>query len=74
MRLEILWWSPKGSILVCQSTRLSLQSSKLARPAPTPTSECVTPLRCRGGTHSLVGEGARGANSDKETDTLVLYV
>ncbi len=42
------------------SARLSLQSSELALP--------LVP----GGTHSLEGEGAGGANADEGTDTLVL--
>jgi hypothetical protein len=57
-----------------QSARLSLQSSELAPPAPLPTSECVPPLRSKGGTHFFAGEGAVGANSDEGTDTLELQV
>jgi hypothetical protein len=39
---------------------LSLPSSELGPPAPSPTSECVPPLEPKsgGGQHSLVGEGA----------------
>jgi hypothetical protein len=59
-----------------QSARLSLQSSILAPPAMPPhplASESVAPLSLvpRGRTHSLAGEGAVGANSEEETDTLV---
>jgi hypothetical protein len=57
-----------------QSARLSLQSSELALPAPSPASKCCpSPFWFQGGgTHSLAGEGAGGANSDEGTDTLVL--
>jgi hypothetical protein len=52
----------------------------LPRPAPSPASECCPPspfgFKWGGGdgqwAHSLAGEGARGANSDEGTDTLVL--
>jgi hypothetical protein len=45
--------------------------------ARSPVSECwpPSPLWFQvGGTHSLAGQGAGGANSDGGTDTLVLYV
>ncbi len=49
-----------------QSARLFLQSSELAPLAPSTEGEsCPYPLWLRGGTHSLAGEGAVGANSDK---------
>jgi hypothetical protein len=50
-----------------QSARVSLQSSELASPAPSPTSECRcrSPLWFQEGTHSLGVEGTEGANSDK---------
>jgi hypothetical protein len=38
-----------------QSARLSLQSSELGQPTPSPTSDCCPPL-FPGGTHSLAGE------------------
>jgi hypothetical protein len=42
------------------------------RPPP-PASECCPPHHLvPGGTHSLAGEGAGGANSDEGTGTLVL--
>jgi hypothetical protein len=41
-----------------QSARLSLRSSELAPPAPSPGSECCPPLFQGGGAHSLVGKGA----------------
>jgi hypothetical protein len=44
-------------------------------PPPHPASECCPPLfGSKGGTNSLGGEGAGGANSDEGTGTLVLYV
>jgi hypothetical protein len=58
-----------------QSARLSLQSSELTTPTPSPASECCPPTFGSGGrgAHSLAGEGAGGANSDEGIDTLVLY-
>jgi hypothetical protein len=54
-----------------QSARLSLQSSEVGPPVPSPASECCPPLWFRGGgTHSLSEEGAQVANSDEGTDTL----
>jgi hypothetical protein len=42
------------------------------QPPPHPLAS-VAPLWFRGGTQSLAGEGAGGANSDEKIDTLVLY-
>jgi hypothetical protein len=54
-----------------QSARLSLQSSELAPSPPDPQASVVlSPCGSGGGTHSLVGEGAGGANSDEGTDTM----
>jgi hypothetical protein len=52
-----------------QSARHSLQSSEFA-----PHASVAPPLLFQGGTHSLAGKGAGGANSDEQTDTLVLDV
>ncbi len=56
-----------------QSARLSLQSSKIApfRPPSHASECCLTPFGSGGGTHSLAGEGAGGANSDEGTETLL---
>ncbi len=51
---------------------LSLQSFKLAPPAPSPACACCPPLWYPGGTHSLAGEGAGGANSDEWREILAL--
>ncbi len=53
-----------------KSARLSLQSSEMGLTPP--PSECAPPPppMFPGGTHSLAGEGAGGANSDEGTDTL----
>jgi hypothetical protein len=55
-----------------QSTRLSLQSSELAPPAPSPAGECVPRPHWFQGekAHSLAGEGVGRANSDEATDIL----
>ncbi len=53
--------------------RLSLQSSELGPPPPHPQVSVASPIRVQvGGTHSLGGEGAGGANSDEGEDILVL--
>ncbi len=53
-----------------QSARHSLQSSELSPPAPNTFKRVLPPpFFCSRG-----GEGAGGANSDEETDTLVLEV
>jgi hypothetical protein len=54
-----------------QSARLSLQSSELDPPPPHPLASVVLPPIGSGGTHSLAGEGAWGANSDEGADILV---
>ncbi len=56
-----------------QSASLLLQPSELA---PPPHAGGCPPAFCLrdGGTHSLVGEGMEGPNSDKGTDTVVWYV
>jgi hypothetical protein len=60
-----------------KSAKLSLQSSELAPPAPSPTSECChPPLVSGGGTHSLAGERAgrsQFGQRDRHSGTLVLY-
>ncbi len=62
-----------GEAQSIRSARLSLQSSELGPPTPSPASECCSPhLGPSGGTQSLAGDGAGGADSDEETDTLVL--
>jgi hypothetical protein len=57
-----------------ESARLSLHSSELDPPIPSPAGECCTPLRSRGGAHSLAGKEMGGPNSDEGTDTVVSYV
>jgi hypothetical protein len=58
-----------------QSARLSVQSSELGPPTPSPASECCSPfLGPRRETNSLAGEEVEGPNPDEGTDTLVLYV
>jgi hypothetical protein len=56
-----------------RSARLSLQSSELDPPTPSPADECCpSPLvPGGGGTHSLAGERVGGSNSDDGTDTVV---
>jgi hypothetical protein len=62
-----------GTEYIHESARLSLQSSELAPPAPSPAGEGSHPPGSRGGgTHSLAGEGEGGADLDEGTDTLVL--
>ncbi len=58
-----------------QSARLSLQSSKIApfRPPHPQASVAPLPLVPGGGTHSLAGEGAGGANSDEGTGQRLCY-
>jgi hypothetical protein len=59
-----------------QNARLSLQLSKLAPPTSLPPSNCCPPppplVPGEWGEHSLAGEGAKGANTDEGTDTVVL--
>jgi hypothetical protein len=56
-----------------QSVRLSLQSSELAPLRPLTSKQVLpSPPLVPGGTHSLSGKGAEGANADDGTDTLVL--
>jgi hypothetical protein len=64
------------TIVYLQSVRLSVPSSELGQPTPSPTRECCSPppVEPRGETHSLAGEGVGGPNSDEGTATLVLYV
>jgi hypothetical protein len=58
-----------------QSARVSCRSSDLAPPSPLPL-VCVPPQDPKGGggTHSLLGKGVVGANSDEGTDTMVLCI
>ncbi len=63
----------RGIILYLEyGTRVSVSSSELATPAPSPASECVPPGTKGGGQHSLVGKGAGGANSDDWRESLAL--
>jgi hypothetical protein len=60
-------------ILYLQSTRVSVPSSELAPPAPSPASKCVPPFwNQRGEQHPLAGEGLGGANSDDWRESLAL--
>ena len=56
---------------------MSVPSSELDPPPPTPQTKVAPPLAPRtqvGGTHSLPGEGVGGPYSDEGTESLVLYV
>ncbi len=72
-------WDPRSGIRdkhpgssTLQSATVSCRSSDLAPPPPLPL-VCVPPRIQRGGdTHSLLGKGVVGANSDEGTDTMVL--
>ncbi len=55
-----------------QSAMLSLQSSELGPPAPSPEGECCPPPLVPGGAHSLAGEGVGGPTSDEGTGTVEL--
>ncbi len=54
---------------------MSVQSSELVPPTPSPGSECgFLPLGSWGEPHySLAGEGVGGSNSDDWTDIMVSY-
>jgi hypothetical protein len=54
------------------NTRVSVPSSELAPIAPSTASECLSPLDLKGQTHSLLGKGAGGANSDDWRESLTL--
>ncbi len=53
---------------------MSVSSSELAPPTPSPASECALHFRTKGGggQHSLAGEGAGGANSADWRESLEL--
>ncbi len=56
---------------------MSVQSSELGPPTPSPASGCdsPSPQAPRGGEAKLAcGEGGGGPNTDPWTDTLVLYI
>jgi hypothetical protein len=58
-------------VLDVKSTRMSVKSSELGPPTPSPAIEGVSsPIRSGGEPHSLAGEGVGGPNSDDCTDTL----
>jgi hypothetical protein len=54
------------------STKVSVPSSDLGSPSPSPGKECVTPLGPWGGQHLLADEGLEGPNSDDWTESLAL--
>jgi hypothetical protein len=62
-----------GKDRVDKSDRLSLQSSALGPPSPSPAGKCSPPPFGSGG-DTLAGAGVGGPNSDEGTDTVVLQV
>jgi hypothetical protein len=55
---------------------MSVPSSELGPSTPSLASKCGSPPgpKWEGGTHSFVGEGVEGPNSDDVTEIVVLYV
>jgi hypothetical protein len=54
---------------------VSVQSSELGPPTPSPAGEFVSPpWVLEGEPHPLAGKEVGGPNSDDRTDTLVLYI